>query len=119
MLSGAAQMDVGAGRAANKSLRCGLQESVEHFKSSGDIHSLCEAADGQDCKEGQAADLWQSVEAQHSTLDLTQTRGDFLAPPRRTSLLRAKRLKLALSSPHRRDWCYGASCSGLQNLATS
>ena len=55
-------MDVGAGRAANKSLRCGLQGVREHFKSSGDIHSLCEAADGQDCKEGQAADLWQSVE---------------------------------------------------------
>lgn len=74
-------MDVGAGRAANKSLRCGLQGVREHFKSSSDIQSPCEAADGQDCKEGQAADLWQSVEAQHSTLDLTQTRGDFLASP--------------------------------------
>lgn len=44
------QMDVGAGRAANKSLRRGLQGVREHCKSSGDIRSPHKAANEQDCK---------------------------------------------------------------------
>lgn len=40
------QMDVGASRAANRSLRRGLQGVREHCKSSGDIQSFHKAAMG-------------------------------------------------------------------------